>query len=103
MLPVTAIRPSVIDTNTLPRVPAQQAAEKNGAASFSSALMNAAQQVNSLQLNAADQARNFVLGQSSDIHSVMIASQKATVALELTTQVRNKVLDAYQEVMRMTM
>ncbi|MDR3710578.1 MAG: flagellar hook-basal body complex protein FliE [Capsulimonadaceae bacterium] len=71
--------------------------------SFSKALADAAEQVNSLQNDAANQAQLFAAGQTNDIHSVMIASQKATVALELTTQVRNKVLEAYQEVMRMSM
>ena len=70
---------------------------------FLKALENAAEQVNSLQNDAASQSQLFATGQTSDIHSVMIASQKATVALELTTQVRNKVLEAYQEVMRMSM
>jgi flagellar hook-basal body complex protein FliE len=65
--------------------------------------MQSMQDVNNLQIAAQDQQRAFVLGQTNDIHSIMIASQKATVALELTTQVRNKVLEAYQEVMRMTM
>jgi flagellar hook-basal body complex protein FliE len=93
----------LVNASAQQRIPVQPAAEKQGAESFSSMLTNAAQQVNTLQNNAASQARSFVLGQTNDIHSVMIASQKATVALELTTQVRNKVLDAYQEVMRMSM
>ena len=103
MLTVSAIGPSALGSASMPKIPTQQPAEKQGAASFSSALMNAAQQVNSLQSASAEQARAFVLGQTTDIHSVMIASQKASVALEVTTQVRNKVLEAYQEVMRMTM
>lgn len=43
----------------------------------------------------------LVTGEVQDIHEVMIASQKASLSLQLTVQVRNKVVEAYQEVMRM--
>ncbi|MGB3261796.1 flagellar hook-basal body complex protein FliE, partial [Paenisporosarcina sp.] len=43
----------------------------------------------------------LVTGEVKDIHEVMIASQKASLSLQLTVQVRNKVVEAYQEVMRM--
>jgi flagellar hook-basal body complex protein FliE len=74
-----------------------------GSPSFSSVLGQAFQQVNQLQNSAASQAESFALGRSNDIHSTVIAAQKATVALELATQIRNKVLDAYQEVMKTSM
>ena len=70
---------------------------------FSSVLTSALEQVNSLQNDASGQAQAFALGQTSDIHSVMIAAQKATVALDLATEVRSKVLEAYQQVMQMQM
>jgi flagellar hook-basal body complex protein FliE len=65
--------------------------------------MNALDNVNALQNNASSAATQFALGQSSDIHSVMIAGQKAGITLELTTQVRNKIVDAYQSIMQMSM
>ena len=40
-------------------------------------------------------------GKIEDISQVTIAAEKASIALQLTMQVRNKVMDAYQEVMRM--
>lgn len=43
----------------------------------------------------------FAKGEISDVHQIMIASEKASLGLELTVQVRNKVIDAYQEIMRM--
>lgn len=43
----------------------------------------------------------LVTGEVQNIHDVMIASQKASLSLQLTVQVRNKVVEAYQEVMRM--
>jgi flagellar hook-basal body complex protein FliE len=82
---------------------AQQLSGKTDNVSFTEALQKAAEQVNALQNNAATQSQMFALGQTNDIHSVMISAQKATVALELTTQVRNRVLEAYSEVMRMSM
>ena len=101
MLSVSAVQPSAMMSSIEPTRPDNPSS--GSANSFSSTLMKAAQEVNNLQNAAADQSRSFVLGQTNDIHSVMIASQKATVALELTTQVRNKVLEAYQSVMQMAM
>lgn len=71
--------------------------------SFGQTLENAFGKVNDMQNNANDLAKSFALGQTSDIHGVMIASQQATIALQLTTQIRNKAIDAYQEVMKMSM
>ena len=103
MLPVSAIQTSGIGYTPNVARPTEPTAANPGQGSFTNALAQAAEQVNTLQVNAADQSRAFALGQTSDIHSVMIASQKASVALELTTQIRNKVLEAYQTVMQMQM
>jgi flagellar hook-basal body complex protein FliE len=43
------------------------------------------------------------VGKSSDVQGVMIAAEKATIALQMTTQVRNKVVDAYQQIMQISM
>lgn len=43
----------------------------------------------------------FILG-NADVNDVMIATSKAELSLELTSQIRNKVIDAYQEIMRMS-
>lgn len=55
------------------------------------------------ETDAADQASNMALlsGQDAGIHTAMIESQKAELALTLTIQIRNKVIDAYNEIMRM--
>lgn len=42
----------------------------------------------------------FASGQNVDVHTLMIASEKAQLGLQLTVQVRNKVIEAYQEIMR---
>lgn len=68
---------------------------------FESFLKEAIQSVNSLSKEADRQSAALVSGQTSDIHQVMIASEKASIAMQMTIQVRNKVIDAYHEIMRM--
>ena len=75
----------------------------DNAPSFGDTLQSAFGQVNTLQNRAADMAQDFAGGKSSDVHGVMIAAEQATLALQLTTQIRNKAVEAYQEVMRITM
>ncbi len=58
-------------------------------------------QTNQLQHNADLELQSFMVGESENIHDVMIAMEEATIALELTTQVRNKLVDAYQEIKNM--
>jgi flagellar hook-basal body complex protein FliE len=71
--------------------------------SFGQTLEGAFDKVNDMQNHAGDLTKAFALGKTSDVHGVMIAGEQATIALQLTTQVRNKVIDAYQEVMKMSM
>ncbi len=99
--PITSVAPSLpLATDTNPSV---SGATPSGSPSFSSVLGQAFQQVNQLQNSAASSAESFALGRSNDVHSTVIAAQKATIALELATQIRNKVLDAYQDVMKTSM
>jgi flagellar hook-basal body complex protein FliE len=52
--------------------------------------------------NQADQAiSNLLTGQDGELHTVALATQRAELAFDLGLQIRNKVVDAYQEVMRM--
>ncbi len=70
---------------------------------FGEALRGALDRVNQLQ-QAADQAsQQFAVGQSSDVAGTLIAVEKANLAFQMTLQIRNRLLDAYQEVMRMSM
>lgn len=57
--------------------------------------------VNRLQLDADHAQETFAAGGDIDIHDVMIATEKASIAMQLTTQIRNKLVDAYQEISRM--
>jgi len=78
-------------------------AEGSGAAGaqFGEFLQKALADVNRLQLEADDAARNLAAGTATDLHTVAIIAEKADLALQLTLQVRNRILEAYQEIMRM--
>jgi len=57
--------------------------------------------VNEQQREAEAAAQAFAVGEAQSVHETIIALEKADVALRLLTQVRNKVVEAYQEIMRM--
>lgn len=69
--------------------------------SFSSFLNESIKKVNELQVQSDNLTEKLALGQDVDLHQVMIASQKSSVAMQLTLEVRNKAVEAYQEMMRM--
>lgn len=69
--------------------------------SFGDYLKEALNNVNDLQVQSDKMSDDFAAGKIDNIHDVTIAQEKAYIALELTTQVRNKILDAYNEIMRM--
>lgn len=69
--------------------------------SFNDLLKNALNEVNKLQIEADDYNKLFAIGQVDNIHDVTIASEKAKIALQMTLAIRNKVVDAYKEIMRM--
>ncbi|HOM03249.1 MAG TPA: flagellar hook-basal body complex protein FliE [Acetivibrio sp.] len=69
--------------------------------SFSNYLSNAIKQVDELEKQSKAVAEDFAAGKTDNIHEVMIAAQKADIALQFTLQIRNKILDAYNEIMRM--
>lgn len=68
---------------------------------FSEVLKQAIGEVNGLQQQSDQMKTQLLTGQVDDIHQVMIAAEKADLAFQLTVQIRNKVIEAYQEIMRM--
>jgi len=68
--------------------------------SFKNLLMDALYNVNALEQESAKLTEDFIAGRTDSIHSVLIAAEKATIS-QFITEVRNKVLEAYQEIMRM--
>jgi len=67
--------------------------------SFGSYLEDALNQVANQEQQAKDMNNKFVLGEVN-VDEALISSQQALLSLQLTTQVRNKVIEAYQEIMR---
>lgn len=73
-----------------------------GVPSFSEMLGQAVNKVNDTQQASTKLAEAFEMGQSGvDLTDVMIASQKASVSFQALTQVRNKLVQAYQDIMQM--
>jgi len=68
---------------------------------FSDYFKKALDNTNSLLIEADNLADDFAAGRTDNLHQVMLAAEKADIALQFTLQIRNKILDAYNEIMRM--
>ena len=100
------IQPISLFTTAQPATPALSAAKTETATpselteSFGSMLKNALDGVSAQEQGVHKITNQFMVGQA-DISQVMIASQQAQLGLQLVTQVRNKAVEAYQDIMRM--
>ena len=70
--------------------------------SFANSLKEAISKVNDQQITSDTYTQKLIKGENVELHEVMIASQKASITLNATIEVRNKVIEAYQEIMRMS-
>lgn len=70
-------------------------------AGFTTALRDALSQVNSLQATASEATAAYERGDVTDIASVMLAREQASIGFQATLQVRNKLLSAYRDIMSM--
>jgi flagellar hook-basal body complex protein FliE len=68
---------------------------------FREALTAAIGDVNELQLDVGAQTNRLIAGEPIDLHEVMISAEEASVAFDLMMEIRNKLLEAYQEIQRM--
>lgn len=104
---IMALRQQIIDRSQLlqqvrtPGTGATEAASEAPAGGFTSALKSALDNVNAVQGKADALSEGYDKGEVTDIAKVMLARQEAGVAFEATLQVRNKLLTAYQDIMRM--
>jgi flagellar hook-basal body complex protein FliE len=73
----------------------------SGQVSFGQWLDKSVEGVNKLQQQAESAAAKLVTGESKDVHGTMIAMQKASISMSLMLEVRNKVINAYEEIKRM--
>lgn len=92
---------NLIQPELLPKQ-APKSPEKTGAGNedFFSTLQGFMTDVNTLQKEAGESINRLVSGDVSNIQDVMVAVEKASVSFELMMEIRNKVIEAYQEVMR---
>ena len=85
------------------RDPVLPSANRARPGAFEAVLSDAIHRVEGFRANAHQQVDSFLAGENEDVHQVALATQRAELAFEMFLQVRNKVVQAYQEVMRMQM
>ena len=104
---IIALRQQIIDRSSAlqqvrtpePQAPAIGGEQQGG--SFGDALKGALQSVSATQKKADDLSAGYERGEVTDIAKVMLARQESGIAFEATLQVRNRLLSAYQDIMRM--
>ncbi len=96
----TPISPITLPAATTPTVVPAASAGTSGP-SFQSLLRNAVQNVETSSAQADAAVANYMSGGNQEIHSMVLATQNADLNFEMFLQVRNKVVSAYEEIMRM--
>jgi len=79
------------------------AAPLSGSSEFGNILQGAIDQVEGASNNANQSVQQFLSGDGEDLHTTVLAVQRANLEFDMLMQVRNKVVSAYQEIMRMQM
>jgi flagellar hook-basal body complex protein FliE len=76
-------------------------AQPSGKPSFSQVIGKLVQDVDQLHKTAENTTEKMITGQLQDVHQVVVAMEEAQTSFRLLMEVRNKMIDAYREVMRM--
>jgi flagellar hook-basal body complex protein FliE len=84
-------------------LPAPAATESRSGGAFQSVLTGAIQDVEAFGREASASVNRVLSGEGEELHNTILATQRAELSFELFQQVRNKVVSAYQEIMRMQM
>lgn len=95
------VLPVVMPVPILETLTNQLVSDKTGSDSFRKVFDKAMQNLNEKQLNSEQTVKKFLTGEVQDIHTVMIAGEEAKLAMQLAVEVRNKIVEAYQELSRM--
>ena len=98
-IPIQASLP--ITSPAVPQIAIPAARPGSEPGSFGELFRSSVQQVQGFQQSAHQQVEQFLSGETEDLHKVALATQQAELSFDLFLQVRNKVVQAYQEVMRM--
>ncbi len=69
--------------------------------SFAQMIEKSIEKVNQLQINADHSIKNLIAGRTKNIHGTVLDLERADLSLKLMMQVRNKIMDAYKEIIRM--
>jgi len=99
MNPIFNIGPNNVELNPGGQQPVVK--PKEGGADFGAMFKGFLKDVNEMQQKADQSIQKMVTGEVKDVHQVMLAVGEAKVAFNLLLEIRNKTMDAYQEVMRM--
>jgi len=83
-----------------PAVELRPASGASASGAFGDVFKDAVQTVEKMGANASGGVQRFLAGEGGELHQVALDAQRAQLAFELFLQVRNKVVEAYQEVMR---
>ncbi|AMW33458.1 flagellar hook-basal body complex protein FliE [Fervidobacterium islandicum] len=75
--------------------------QNQGVSEFSKVLSEALKNVNDQQKNVEKLTDDFAMGKVSNIHELIVEAEKASISLRLTVEVRNRIVEAYREIMRM--
>ncbi len=94
--------PAPIQPPSTPAVGVTQGVEGAGKVSFGGMFQQSVQAVNQMQQAGAAKASAFEAGENISLTEVMVSLQKADVSFKAMVEVRNKMIDAYQEIMRMS-
>lgn len=98
--PVASLRPEAAEL--LAASPATRAAHQSAnGGGFGAALAHAIEGVQEIQSQGAQAVDKFLSGENQELHTTVLAAQRAELSFDLFLQVRNKVVAAYQEIMRM--
>jgi len=88
-------------SSPFPSAGAKTTGSSSAAEGFTQVFGDAISKVNDLQKQADVAIEKLATGESKGLHEVMIAMEKSSISFQFLTQVRNKALDAYHEIMRM--
>jgi flagellar hook-basal body complex protein FliE len=89
------------DDLALTSKPSASAASAGSAGSFQDVLKSLVDEVDTLQKSADASIKGLATGQTTDVHDVTVKMEEAGVAFELMMEIRNKLVDAYQQILRM--
>jgi len=79
---------------------AKNKSTKEATQSFAETIEESLAKVNEMQAEKSLMIQDFATGKNQNVHELMISLQKAGLAMDMTSAVRNKVMQAYQEIMR---